>query len=511
MKTFDPIGLFRFLHPRASGLIVFKGGDDEGTAQESTVTEGFAAAEETGNQISEDIGQVQSDVSEGFTATGDALTDIGADIGTASETGTTTAPGGSFTTKVVETTDEDGNITTTGGETVEYGGGEVDVTETVKGDTEALLGGQSDLSSQIDTRLDTFQPTTVVNQTVDTSDLAKQADMTSGFDTVTGNQGSILSDTGQILSDTGDIKTGVSDVGGQVTDLSGKVDTRFDTVDKSISEGFTGASDQLTGGFADQAAALETLSSNILGGQGSLQEYLEGMSGRQDTYYGGLAEGQAGIQSSVGGLQDNFTQFERQYTDDTTLANQARAELADQVTGGFNLVRDDLKGVQATGSQERAQITRNTEQTLQNQSNMETDFGSALRNISAGVEAQSTAETNTRNDIKQRLQTIREVILAEGQNLDPALSMQFAKFADSFDEAGKLISRSTARNGNVTQRAFDDANNLRLATFDPQGNLLDSSQLNIDEMMSQMDQLGYSGSSDTGLMGRSQPFQSTFS
>ena len=70
----------------------------------------------------------------------------------------------------LQVTPDTGEVTT-GTNTVE-GGNEVPVTETVKGDTEALLGGQDKLGSQIDAGFSNFQPVSVTNTTIDTSDLA---------------------------------------------------------------------------------------------------------------------------------------------------------------------------------------------------------------------------------------------------------------------------------------------------------------------------------------------------
>ena len=73
----------------------------------------------------------------------------------------------------------------------------------------------------------------------------------------------------------------------------------------------------------------------------NLQNYLKAC--RQGyTYYGGLAEGQAGIRDDVGGLQSNFQDFRDTYDTNTTLANQTRAELMDTVSGGFNNMRSSL-------------------------------------------------------------------------------------------------------------------------------------------------------------------------
>jgi len=509
MKTLDPIGLFRYLNPRASGLIVFKGGGGGGASAEEVDASVAAGTEAVNANTNAGFAEAETQLAE----TTAAVETVGSNVGTASETGTTNVGTGSFTTPVTNQINADGDVVQTGGETVEYGGGTATVTDTVKGDTEQIIGGQSKTDDLINKRFDTFTPTTVVNQTVDTSDLAKADAMADGFATSVANQEGIksavdtgFSDVGQDLSN---LSAGQTNIGNQVSDLSGNVTEGFATVGENLNTGFDGVNTNIDTQFTTQNENLTEMSANILGGQTSLQEYLESMSDRADTYYGGLAEGQANIQSSVGGLQDNFSDFRTQYTDDATLANQARADLANQVTGGFSQVRDDLDRNFDATSQQNATITRNTEQTMRNQDDMTTSFGAAFKNIGQGVQAQTTQQQSVKQDMLQRLNTIREVILAEGQNLNPALTMQYAKLADSFDADGRLIEMSTGSNGNTIRRGFDPNNNLNLATFNPQGQVVDRTRLNIDQLMNQMDQMGYGGSSNTGLMGGSQPFQST--
>ena len=515
MKTLDPIGLFRYLNPRASGLIVFKGGGGGGASAEEVDASVAAGTEAVNANTNAGFAEAETQLAE----TTAAVETVGSNVGTASETGTTNVGTGSFTTPVVEkqVVNPDGSLgtETVGGETVEYGGGTATVTDTVKGDTEQIIGGQAKTDDLINKRFDTFQPTTVVSQSIDTSDLAKADAMADGFATSVANQEGIKSavDTGfaDVGQDLSNLSAGQTNIGNQVSDLSGNVTEGFATVGENLNTGFDGVNTNIDTQFTTQNENLTEMSANILGGQTSLQEYLEGMSERADTYYGGLAEGQANIQSSVGGLQDNFSDFRTQYTDDATLANQARADLANQVTGGFSQVRQDLDRNFDATAQQNAQITRNTEQTMRNQDDMTASFGAAFKSIGAGVQAQNVQQQSVKRDMLERLNTIREVILAEGQNLDPSLTMQYAKLADSFDADGRLIQMSTGSNGNTIRRGFDPNNNLNLATFNQQGQVVDRTRLNIDQLMNQMDQMGYGGSSNTGLMGGSQPFASTLS
>jgi len=296
-----------------------------------------------------------------------------------------------------------------------------------------------------------------------------------------------------------------------ISNLSGAVGKRFNTVDTTLEKGFSGVNENVNNKFETQNQTLTDMSANILKGQGSLQEYLEGFSKRADTQYGGLSQGQTDMKGSLGGLQEDMTGFQKQYTDDTSLANKARADLASSVTGGFGLVRDVLSRNFNATTQQNTDIARNTQETLQNQDDTVADFGTMFRQLGSGMDVQTTEQQTVKNDLLQRLETIREVILTQGDSLDPALTMQFAKFADSFDTDGRLVEQSTDSNGNVIRRGFDTQNNLSTATFDASGAVVDRSFLNVNQLMNTMDELGYQSVGGDGLMSNSAPFSASFS
>ena len=134
MTLYNPF--FKFLSPRNSGLITFKGG-------------GGASADEV-QSISDDATATVTGAIDNASAAAGSI------LGTASTTGTTTGNTGDFTTAVVTNTDADGNVTTTGGDKVTYGGNEVGVTGTLKGDTETIIGQGSTTQDLINKRFDTF-------------------------------------------------------------------------------------------------------------------------------------------------------------------------------------------------------------------------------------------------------------------------------------------------------------------------------------------------------------------
>mgnify|MGYP003317798213 CR=1 FL=1 len=156
--------------------------------------------------------------------------------------------------------DADGNIVdvTTGGDTVSYGGGSVMTEGSVLGNQGQIIAGQSDTDSLITSRFDNFQPTTVVQQNVDTSNLAKSAAMDAGFNSMSAGLGNLdgqgnLTRAGTLTSPigsvnhnlggadgTGGIMGGVNQIGTDMTNLGAaegdvsQLGNRFNTVDTTL-------------------------------------------------------------------------------------------------------------------------------------------------------------------------------------------------------------------------------------------------------------------------------------
>lgn len=485
----------------------------------------------------------------------DAKGYIDSTVGLASPTGTTEVGGGTFTTPVVNSIGADGKIVQSGGETISYGGGTADVTGTVKGDTEKLIGGQSETKDLINQRFDTFTPTTVVNQTVDTSGIENRIGSLegvtdTGFATSAANQGKILEDTGQIRLDVaglgneidagfasanagiGELKTGQSGLATGISDLSGKVSDRFDKVDGTLDTGFAGVNSNINTQFDTQNQNLTDMSANILGGQTNLQSYLEGMSGRADTYYGGLAEGQANLTNNLAGLQSGFTDFRDAYDTNTTLANQTRAELLDTVSGGFNNMRgaiaDNFQDTRSDINQVSSQVdnVQNRQATLSQAQTQ--DFTTTLRDMAAGLEATTRDQATSQSDVLNRLDTVRQVLADQDENIPEDIRSQYTALATSFDQNGRLIRESVDEQGLITRRAMDNQSNVLMAQFNQQGQMLGQSMINVNQLLNQMDNFGYTGTGrqpgdlapqqlvsrraaiESGLMERQDPYFNTF-
>jgi len=206
--------------------------------------------------------------------------------------------------------------------------------------------------------------------------------------------------------------------------------------------------------------------------------------------------------------------------------------MEDTVTGGFGVIREDMANTADAASRERMNIKGAVAQgaaaTQDQQQSMQTDFGRTLRAIASDMPAQTQQDAAGREDIINRLGTVRNVLASQGDNIDGSIREQYTKLANSFDQNGKLIQESLDQAGNTTRRQMDVQNNLLMATFNNTGQILDQSALNVNQLLGAMDNLGYTGSGRqpgdlspqilanrpaavrSGLMEREDPFFSTF-
>ena len=495
MQLYNPFMPYRYLHPRASGLIAYKGGG------------GGASAE-----------QVDASVQGGVTAVNEN-TDAGfADAAVVGET---------------ITNNQDTMIDNQAG----------------------LSTGQSNISNQIAA----IPQTTVVSQSVDTSGIENRigslegttntgfadvggrlddvnSTMNTGFSNVQGAVDTGFADVGQKFTDLGEGQTGIQNT---ISDLGGAVDERINTLDSTLDTGFTGVNENVNTQFNTQNQNLTDLSANVLGGQTNLQSYLEGMSDRSDTYYGGLAEGQAGIMGGIGGMQTGLNDFRANYDANTTLANQTRAELLDTVTGGFTQTGDTIRqgfndssrNMDTLSSQVDAQSRQADSQAQQSQASAQQssrDFTNSIRELSSGIQADSREKAIAQDDVVQRINTVKQVLSTQGENLPRQLREQYTQLAQSFDQNGALISESLDEQGVITRRAMDDQSNVLMSQFNQQGDMLGRTSFNVNSLLKQMDQLGYTGRGlqpgtlapqqlvnrsaaiDSGLMERQDPYFNTF-
>ena len=484
MQLYNPFMPYRYLHPRASGLIAYKGGSSGAsveqvdasvqggvTAVNENTDAGFADAAVVGEEIKSNQGTMLDN--QAGLSTGQS--DIRADIAAIPQT--------SVTTQVVDTSGIENRI------------------GSLEGTTNT---GFADVGGRIDN----------VNSTLGNV----QGSVDTGF-----------SNMNQSFNDVAEGQTGIQN---SVSDLSGNMTNRFDTVDSTLDTGFAGVNDNVNTQFNTQNQSLTDLSANVLGGQTNLQSYLEGMSDRSDTYYGGLAEGQAGIMGGIGGMQTGLNDFRENYDANTTLANQTRAELLDTVTGGFNQTREtisdsfndtsrDINNVSGQVDEQARRAAADAPVTAQ-------EFTQTIRELASGLDAGTREQAAAQDDVVRRLDTVKQVLTTQGENLPDDIRQQYTQLAQAFDQNGKLVRESIDAQGVTTRRAMDNQSNVLLANFDQQGQMLGQNMFNVNSLLKQMDQLGYTGQGrqpgtlapqqlvnrraaiDSGLMERQDPYFNTF-
>jgi len=475
---------YKHLHPRASGLIAYKGGSSG------------ASVEQVDASVQGGVTAVNENTNKGFTEAA----------------------------VVGETLTNNQN--------------------TMLGNQDNLATGQSNISQQIAS----IPQTSVTTQVVDTSGIENrigslEGTTNTGFADVGGRIDNVNSTLGNVQGsvDTGfssmnqsfnDVAEGQTGIQNSVSDLSGNMTNRFDTVDSTLDTGFAGVNENVNTQFDTQNQSLTDLSANVLGGQTNLQSYLEGMSDRSDTYYGGLAEGQAGIMGGIGGMQTGLNDFRENYDANTTLANQTRAELLDTVTGGFNQTREtisdsfndtsrDINNVSGQVDEQARRAAASAPVTAQ-------EFTQTIRELASGLDAGTREQAAAQNDVVQRLDTVKQVLTTQGDNLPDDIRQQYTQLAQAFDQNGKLVRESIDAQGVTTRRAMDNQSNVLLANFDQQGQMLGQNMFNVNSLLKQMDQLGYTGRGqqpgtlapqqlvnrraaiDSGLMERQDPYFNTF-
>ncbi len=422
MTLYNPF--FKFLSPRNSGLITFKGGG------------GGASASEVETIVDDAVAPIN---------------EAGAVLGTASETGTVTGNTVGFTTPTI--TDADGNVIG-GGEEMTAGGQTVGVTGTIKGDTEQLIGGQSTTQDLINQRFDTFggggSTTNIVNE-IDTTDLAKVDQVNQGFATSVANQSSILDGQSNLAQGQSGLATGQTGLAKTQTDILGNqvgMQTGIDTANTALTGLGSAVGNVQTGvdtantnlmnlgsdvskGFGAAQTQVADMQQAVLSGQVSMTDVLNAMRDEQTTQYGDLSANQATITDNIGGVQTGLDTLRTDQQKANTLADQSRAELAKTVTGGFDAVTENQ-------ASQQNQAARNADISIANQSAIQQQaapqslatFATTAKELASGQAASGDA-TPQQTDFLNRLATIKQILSTQGNNLDASIRAEYATIANA--------------------------------------------------------------------------------
>ena len=360
--------------------------------------------------------------------------------------------------------------------------------------------------------------TTVGNQL---TDLGKNVDntmktygdqMNTGFTNVNSAMNTGFGTLGnQVDTRFGELATGLDTSFGN---LGNQVGTGFNAMGELVTsgnqallqgqnEGFNSVNENVTNMGTNLGNQLTETSSNVLTGQANIADLVKQYGGNLDTYYAALAQGQSEAAARQAALQTGLDSFRGQYDKDINLANQQRGRITDAVLGGNTMLQDQI----AQSSTANAQGVSNVANQLagvrssvdQNAAAATKDFASVAKMITTGFDDGSAQTANMKMEFADRLNTVRNVLQTQGDQIDAQTRENYSALVSSFDEQGALIASSADRSGNMVARALDNQGNLLMATFNQQGQRINQSALNINQMMKQMDAFGYAPGSNQAM------------
>lgn len=265
----------------------------------------------------------------------------------------------------------------------------------------------------------------------------------------------------------GDVRTGMND--------------GFNQASQERMAGFTGVADMVGSGFAGQADYLQTMSGNILGGQASLNDLLANTGQRLDTYYGDLAQGQAGIANQVGGVQTGLNDFTQQYTTDTALADRTRNDIQTGMMAQTDRIANDIGRMQDANSVSQSRLMDAVGGVG---SRVDETIGSAR----AGFANTLASSPEARGEFASQINTVRQLLATVGQNLDGQTQSEYQDLISAFDPTGGLVPTGLDAAGMRVSRQLDQQGNLLINRSDSAGNLVNRRMLSIPRMISQAQQ-----------------------
>ena len=362
---------------------------------------------------------------------------------------------------------------------------------TMIGNQDALKTGQSNISAQIAA----IPQTQVVTQQIDTSNLAKSAQVDAGFN----NMGSRF-DT---------VDSTLSGIAADTSGLGAKVDTGFEGVNESLDSMGTNIEtgfENMDTGFENMQTGFDTVETNraamqeaILGGQTALNDSLSSFQDQAQTQLSSLVTGQDSLIEGQGNLQTGLTEFQDQYTTDYAVTSNYLGDMAENMNAGFeatedNLARNNDEAARAAANANQGltieQVELAVQRAIQNANPAaaagQIDYARIAKEVSTGVSNQVTDGPRNAEEWAYQLNSIRTLITTQGQQMSAEMRYSYGQLANSFDQNGALIADQVSEEGYRTARAIDEQGNLLIAQFDAAGALRNQEQYNINQMLQQM-------------------------
>ena len=270
--------------------------------------------------------------------------------------------------------------------------------------------------------------------------------------------------------------------------------TQFGAAQADRTNQFTATGDALASGFTDANTALTQTQANVLGGQGNLQSSLDTMADTSDIYAAQSLENQANLQTGQEGFTSSFDNYVERYGDDTTLANQTRADMQKANANANQRLREDIGSFANSASADRQSISNEMDTQFAELGNtVDGGFTSAAASTQAALAANREDNTAVLNKLQYDLDTGLEnldsgqVVAARDMakiastqtDIDMGLRQNFKQLGNAFDDNGQLIANSIDEQGNTISRSVDQQGNLLLRSFDMTGAAIGEKVLNV--------------------------------
>ena len=260
----------------------------------------------------------------------------------------------------------------------------------------------------------------------------------------------------------------------QAIDAKRLRDSGFEAATTEFNKGFEGASKQLT----------ET-QANVLGGQDNLGTTLDAMQGSADIYAGQSLENQAALQNTQDGFVSSFDTYVDRYSDDTTLANQTRADLQLAQSNAAKALRTDIGNYAQASSQGQDNINRNIGTLGEGSAR---GFEVLADTVQGGFSDTAAANQLESQNLSSRIGNVKSLLQTTGETIDATSREQYTALANSFDENGQLIANSVDAQGNTISRAMDDQGRIIETKFDGSGAEISKVQMDVETMLSNAEQ-----------------------
>lgn len=443
MKLFNPFMPYTHLHPRASGLITYKGGG------------GGASVAEVDASVAGGVSNVNANTDAGFA---DAKTYAQAEFGSLGEN--VSDVGAGVASLGTDVTGGFSNLNT-------YLQDQFAKTndQNFKGFT-----GTGKLIQAVDERNQTSFGNLGQNlNTVGGNVTQGFADQTTRFDTLDQSVGDVQTTANNIQTDVGSVQTAVDNGAIANEKAFGSAATNLDTLSKDTAQAFTDAQTNRT-----------TNQGVLAGNQQTLGTDLKTLSNNQDTYYGDVS----GSLAEVGGKQDtfqtNFDEYVTRYGTDTETNAETIGRLETGLGGFAEEVRGSLGSLEGATSNDEVisavnsvggnvdSLAGTVEGGFSNQATQAGTNSLALLDA-IGVAGDNTAVTGLLTTLGQNIGSLSSTFLEE-----------FGSLGSAFTSTGDLIKNSVAANGDVIQRSLDAQGNVIESRFDAQGTLIGTTETNIN-------------------------------